>query len=279
MKHLLSVWPRIAEQIQKAEHVLLLSDYDGTLTPIVEKPDLAILPEDVRGQLETLVNQPRITVGVISGRALADLKQRVNLTGLIYAGNHGFEIEGPGWSFINPIAGEIRPFFHVLHQVLSLALGTIKGTLVENKGVTLSVHYRAVKEDEALQVRTVVERATHSLMAYGKIKVTHGKKVYELRPAVDWDKGKAIRWLMKKYGQGGRQPGLLPIFLGDDLTDEDGFQSIERYGQGVSVHVGESNHTSAAQYYLNSPDEVSEFLEKMVEHSERRLLCEQYSTI
>lgn len=109
MEHLLSVWSKVAMQLSNARHVLLLTDYDGTLTPIVERPELANLSKDIRRLLQTLAYQRYITVGVISGRALVDLKDKVGISGIIYAGNHGLEIEGPGISFVNPVADELRP--------------------------------------------------------------------------------------------------------------------------------------------------------------------------
>jgi trehalose 6-phosphate phosphatase len=99
-----------------------------------------------------------------------------------------------------------------------------------------------------------------------------------VRPAVSWDKGKAVRLLMKKYGKGGRNSELLPIYLGDDLTDEDAFQVIEKYGNGITVYVGEYNPDSAARYFLNSPDEVFDFLSILAGYDKRCLVCEQYLT-
>jgi trehalose-phosphatase len=122
-------------------------DYDGTLTPIVERPELAKLPEETCKLLQHLTTRPHFTLGIISGRALADLKALVNLKGILYAGNHGFEIEGPGLSFISPIADEIKPLIRILRQVLNMGVSTIKGVLVEDKGVTLSVHYRQVADE------------------------------------------------------------------------------------------------------------------------------------
>jgi trehalose 6-phosphate phosphatase len=279
LQHLFSSWPEVAELIRKARHILCLSDYDGTLTPIVEKPELAVLTEEAHRLLETLVQQPRFTVGIISGRALADLKEKVNIKGLIYAGNHGFEIEGPGLNFVNPLADEIKPFFRIIRQVLTMALGTIKGVLVEDKGITLSVHYRQAAEEKAGDIKKIVEKTMHGPVTQGMVKMTTGKKVIEVRPAVNWDKGKAIRLLMKKYGRGGRNSGLLPIYLGDDLTDEDGFQMIEKYGEGITIHIGESGFNSLARYYLRSPLEVQQFLNKLLEYNQRGLVCEQLSTI
>lgn len=279
MEHLLAVWPQVMEQIQKAKNILFLTDFDGTLTPIVEKPELATISEDTRQLLHLLSRQRHLTVGIISGRALADLKDKVKLNGIIYAGNHGFEIEGPSLNFINPIADEIRPFFRIMRQVLTLTLGSIKGVFVEDKGITLSVHYRQVEDEKVEDVEKLVKRAVNGPVTRGIFKVTPGKKVYDVKPATNWDKGKAIRLLMKRFGKGGRQSGLLPIYLGDDLNDEDGFQVIEKYGSGITVHVCELQDYSAARYFLRSPEEVCLFLYKLLEYAQRGLLCEQYSTL
>jgi trehalose 6-phosphate phosphatase len=279
MEHLLTAWATVLEQMQKAKHILFLSDFDGTLTPIVERPELAVMADDTRRLLQTLTQDRRFTVGIISGRALADLKDKVNIRGIIYAGNHGFEIEGPELNFINPVVDEIKPLFRIVRQILTLTLGSIKGVFVEDKGITLSVHYRLVEDERAKDVEHLVERAISHAASRSLFKVTSGKKVYEVRPAVNWDKGKAIRLLMKRYGKGGRKSGLLPIYLGDDLTDEDGFKVIEKYGYGISVKVGEPHSSSAARYFFKSPDEVHNFLFKLSELSQRGLLCAQYSTI
>ena len=105
--------------------------------------------------------------------------------------------------------------------------------------------------------------------AAGQAKITSGKKVYEVRPAVTWDKGKAIKLLMKKYGKGGRKSGLLPMYFGDDLTDEDGFRVIESYGIGISVFVGEESQHSTARYFLKSPAEVATFLGMLLEQARK----------
>jgi len=269
LEHLLSVWPRVALQLRDARHILLLTDYDGTLTPIVERPELANLPESTRLIFEALAGRYEFTVGVISGRALADLKDKVSVRGIIYAGNHGLEIEGLGISFVHPMAQGLRPILRIMHQVLSRALGQIRGVMVEDKGLSLSVRYRLVEKDKTEEVGNAFERIAGGAQALGKVRITSGKKVYEVRPAVTWDKGRAIKLLMKKYSKGGRKSGLLPIYLGDDLTDEDGFRVIENYGNGLSVFVGEEGQHSAARYFLKSPAEVTEFLEILLEQARR----------
>jgi len=277
MDNLLLGWPKVAEQIRQADKILFLSDFDGTLAPIVERPENAEMPEETRRLLKELTHDHRFIVGIISGRALNDLKEKVGLPGIIYAGNHGFEIEGPGISFVNPLVDEIKPFFRVLHRILTLALSTIKGVLVEDKGITLSVHYRQVADDRAKEVENLVNKVIDQPISRGLFNVTKGKKVYEVKPAINWDKGKAIRLLMKRYGKGGRQSGLLVIYLGDDRTDEDGFQVVEKYGNGIAVFVGAAAMQTSASYQLFSSDEVRHLLIKLLDDTPKEKLCEEYS--
>jgi len=247
---------------------MLLFDYDGTLTPIVERPELAELDEEVRQHIRRLAHQRHITVGMISGRALPDLKSRVDVEGVIYAGNHGLEIEGPGLQFVNPIADELRPVLRLLYKVLDRTVGRIRGVFVEDKGLSLSVHYRMVDDHQVAEVGNVFQRVVNGVQALGKVRITSGKKVYEVRPAAPWDKGKAIGLLIKRYGKRASHRDLLPVYLGDDLTDEDGFKVIEEHG-GVSVLVGEPGTKTAARYILDSPREVSVFLRNLSEEAKR----------
>jgi trehalose 6-phosphate phosphatase len=279
VEYLMNALTKILGQIRKARRLLLMSDFDGTLAAIAEQPEKAVMPENTRLLLQKLSVQPRVKVGIISGRALADLKSKVNIEGVIYAGNHGFEIQGPGLNFINPIADEIIPVFRVVRQILNMTTGSIKGVFVEDKGVTLSVHYRQADESRAEAVPQIVEHSVRIPLLAGLLKLTHGKKVVEVRPAVDWDKGRAIRLLMKRYGKGGRRSGLLPIYIGDDLTDEDGFKVIDRYGEGISIHIGDQSKDSAAKYYLNSSDEVPLFLNELLETRKRGFAFEQLSIL
>jgi trehalose-phosphatase len=156
-----------------------------------------------------------------------------------------------------------------MHYVLSRALGTIRGVFVENKGLSLSIHYRLAERHRAGEVERIVKQVVGGSEAVGQARITSGKKVYEVRPAVTWDKGKAIKLLMKKYGKGGRRSGLLPMYFGDDLTDEDGFRVIESYGMGISVFVGEQNQESTARYFLKSPAEVITFLGILLDQTRR----------
>lgn len=258
LEHLFSIWEDVTPRLAAAEHILLLSDYDGTLCPIVRSPELAKLPEKTRELLRVLAHEARFTVGVISGRSLEDLEEKVGIEDIIYAGCHGLEMEGPGLSFAIPHAREIRATLQALYQTLAKSLISIDGALVENKGLTLSVHYRLVKENEIPKVKSTFEREINSLLSQKKIIIIFGKKVYEVRPALSWDKGKAIDLLLSR-----NKTRTLPIFLGDDLTDEDGFKAVKKYS-GISIFVGKENEETCARYFLKSPGEVGKFLEMLV---------------
>jgi len=263
LQHLFPVWQEFSKRLKAARRVLLLCDYDGTLTPIVDRPELAELSEKTRQMLQALARQSHFTVGIISGRALADLRQRVGVSNIIYAGNHGLEIEGPGVSLVMPLAAEMRPVLRLINQVLNKALAPIRGVQVEDKGLTISVHYRMVEESKTEEVTNAFERVIATARSLGKVRITSGKKVYEVRPAVEWDKGEAIALLIERFGKTKTKKELLPIYLGDDQTDEDGFKVIEKH-DGISVFVGEEIGSSAARYYLKSPAEVEQFLEQLI---------------
>ncbi len=265
MQHLWAAWQEIAEQIRGAKHILLLSDFDGTLSPIAARPELAALPAETGRLLQGLACQPHITVVVISGRALSDIKARVGIPGITYAGNHGLEIEGPHVSFVNPLAEQTVPVIHSVYRELSQALAHIEGILVENKGLTLSVHYRLVEKGRVGELRQLFEGVINGTGPDGRITVTHGKKVLEVRPAVGWDKGKAVDLLINLCGHD--EP--FPMFIGDDLTDEDGFTLVKQRG-GFSVFVGGLTTKSTANYFVGSPSEVAEFLGQLLSISGRQ---------
>lgn len=261
MKGLLSCWSEIVVRIKEVEHILLVIDYDGTLTPIVEKPELANLSPQVKECLQELAGNPQVTLGIISGRALEDLRERVGINGIIYAGNHGLEIKGPGITYVNSMAKRTKPLLHSLGQNIGTKLADIKGAIIEDKGLTLSLHYRLVGEAQVGELNKIFYEITKPLAASGRIKVGKGKRVYEVKPAKDWDKGKAIALIAQNLKGKGKP---LMIFLGDDVTDYDGFRLVDDSG-GISIYVTEScqltaNSYQLAQYLLCSPKETYQFL-------------------
>jgi len=263
MLYLFKEWKTIADKIRTASHTMLMFDFDGTLTPIVDTPEIADLSEESRRLLKNLSRHPNFTVAIISGRALKDLQDKVGIPEIIYAGNHGLEIQGPDLAFVHPIKEEVKPVLRIIALALKKTLGAIRGAIIEDKGLTLSVHYRLVDDQEIDEVKDILDSTVGVAAVLGKVRTTSGKMVYEVRPAVPWDKGKAVKLLMKRYGKGGWKSGLLPLYIGDDLTDEDAFKVIENYG-GITIYVGEGNNQSAASYYLKSTEEVANLIEELL---------------
>ncbi len=264
MQHLFQCWESFSSDVRDASHIVLLSDYDGTLTPIVGRPDEATLSPAVRENLVALVHKPTFSVGIISGRPLSEIKALVGVDGIYYAGNHGLEIEGPGLDFINQAAQAAQVTIKDLARCSSAKLGGIEGVIVEDKGLSLSVHYRLVKKSEEKVVAEIFHQITSPWLRDGKIRVTSGKKVWEIRPPVDWHKGKAVETIVKEMKTVLRGEQWLTIYLGDDTTDEDAFRIIHR-PQGWSIFVGEENSSSNADYFLNSTPEVMTFLSRLLE--------------
>lgn len=264
MRELFASWPTVSAYLAGAERIYLLSDFDGTLTPIVERPELAVLPDVTRDVLACLAASRRYYVGIISGRALADLKARVNLPGIVYAGNHGLEIESPGIAFVHADAAARRNELQILGQVLQKELAGIDGVLVENKGLTLSVHYRLVDPGRVGAVSAIFERVVRVPRLLGQVRLTEGKKVWEVRPALDWDKGKAISVIVERQKQVQPHVRTGVVYLGDDHTDESAFQVV-REREGLAIFVGGPPAQTAAGYMLRSPADVLEFLRRLVE--------------
>jgi len=263
VRHLFQSWESFASDIRVAPHIVLLSDYDGTLTPIVGRPDEAILSPEVREKLCALAKRPAFSVGIISGRSLSEIKAMVGIEGIYYVGNHGLEIDGPGFKLINPAAKATQAEIKDLSRQFSAKLASIQGVIIEDKGLSLSIHYRLVKKSEENMVAEIFRQITSPRLRDGKIKVTSGKKVWEVRLPIDWHKGKAVETITNKIKVFLKSEQLLTIYLGDDTTDEDAFRVIHR-PQGWSIFVGAENPSSNADYFLNSPSEVETFLSRLL---------------
>ena len=243
------------EEIREAatgKKVAVFLDYDGTLTPIVDSPDRAVLSEQMR---RTVIKLAEVcTVGVISGRDLQDVRKMVGIEDIFYAGSHGFDIAGPegpqkefqpGKDFLPPL--------NEAEKLLKGKLKRIEGALLERKKFSIAVHYRKVREAE---VKRVDEAVDHVLAQFPRLRKSYGKKVYELQPKIDWHKGKALLWVLDALNL--NEPNVLPFYIGDDTTDEDAFEAIQYHGIGIVVmdRPGPTN----ARYALKNPAEVGKFL-------------------
>jgi trehalose 6-phosphate phosphatase len=242
--------PDVASSVRGASHVFLLSDFDGTLAPIVEEPGMASMPPETRQSLVNLAERHRFSVAIISGRSLSDLQRRVGLEGLTYAGNHGLAISGPGLRFVEPTAVKRMGVLQELSQDLRKRLCHISGAEVENKGLSASVHFRRAPENSLGEIRQIVGAAVTSI---GYVfHVTQGIQSLEIRPQVDWNKGTAACWIVETS----ERPHSLPVYLGDDATDEDAFSALSA---GITVRVGRATAT-AAQYHVDYQEAVREFI-------------------
>ncbi|HLD30147.1 MAG TPA: trehalose-phosphatase [bacterium] len=252
MKYLFEDWENIQARIRRARILFLFLDYDGTLTPIVSRPELALCPSEVKRHLEKLRDLPGVYLAIISGRSLEDVREKVGVSGIIYVGNHGLEIENPAGRHRKILAPPRKEELKRITEHLQNSLKEIPGIFFEEKGPTLSVHYRNVPRKFLMQVPQVVEAELHPCR--DRWKLASGKMVLEIRPQIGFNKGGAVREILRSFSS----PELLSIYLGDDQTDEDAFRVVK--GQGVSVYVGPAGLPSEADFFLQDPDEVQEFL-------------------
>ncbi len=234
------------------QQVAVFLDFDGTLTPIVDRPDLARLSQDMREALDLLSRH--CPIGIISGRDRKYVTDLVNLDTLIYAGSHGFDIAGPqGLHFQHEVGTE---FFSMLDQAeadIRARLQAIPGSFIERKKFSIAVHYRLVNPDKAPRIEEAVMQV---LSDYPELRRSEGKKVFEIQPRLEWDKGKALLWLLD--GLHWKEKNYFPMYIGDDLTDEDAFGALREVGIGIVVEEG--YRFSSAHYSLQHPHEVREYL-------------------
>ncbi len=258
MPHLLNVWPSVSQRLRASPLVLLLFDYDGTLTPIVDRPELALLPPAVKKSLVQVSRKDKYVVGIISARSLEDVASKVSIDGLLYAGNHGLEMRGPGLDFVHPEAERSAATIGQAYHQLQGGLAHLAGVFTEHKGLSLTVHYR-LAQATAAEVKGIVEEAISGLIKTEALVVSPGKMAFEIRPHLDWDKGKAISRIISAYPQ-----ATLSLFFGDDRPDEAGFAAVQDAG-GIGVFVGPAREPTAATYRVDSPHEVSQVLGLMAQ--------------
>jgi trehalose-phosphatase len=257
MNHLLNHWKECKDTFEGRPLALFL-DFDGTLSPIAPTPDEAVFPKKNKDLLEKISKSNKCKVTVVSGRSLKDIKKRVGIRQMTYVGNHGLEIEGPKIKFEYLIPKHIQKSIHQLKEELIRSLSSIKGLLFDEKGLTLSIHYRLVPAPQVFPVKKIFTQTSDPYRKRGEVQVTFGKKVLEIRPPVKWNKGHAVSWLLDKYPLI-ENHSLVPFYIGDDETDEDAFTILK--DAGITSVVGEQ--PTAAEYYLQNQKEVTKVLQEI----------------
>lgn len=248
----------IATQLAQRDLALFL-DYDGTLTPIVDRPEMATLSDDMRSLLANLAQ--RSTLAIVSGRDLADVRQMVDLDELVYAGSHGFDIAGPGGlKRQHEEATRSLPDLDAAEEALRERLRDARGAFVERKRFALAVHYRLAAEGDVPQIEQAVDAARRE---HPQLRKKRGKKIFELQPDVEWDKGRAVLWLREALGVD--RPHVTTVYIGDDVTDEDAFRAVLDSGVGFGIIVATRAPETSAQYFLRDCGEVQQFLAALLD--------------
>jgi len=259
MQYLFNKWDKLKEKL-KDKYLFVFLDFDGTITPIVKTPEEAVLSEETKLLLEDMSNNPKLKLAFISGRTLKDIKDRVGLKNAIYSGNHGLELEGPKIKFESIVSPRYKMILEHIKDDLIQKLHSLKGVFIEDKGLSLSIHYRLVAEGKIPLVKTAFHETIILYLVRGKIKIKPGKKVLEIRPPSEWDKGKIVLWLLTRQLFTTKEDNVYSIYIGDDVTDEDAFKALK--DKGLTIFVGKPKK-SYAQYYVRNSNEVVKFLDNV----------------
>ncbi|WBL22800.1 trehalose-phosphatase [Zunongwangia sp. HRR-M8] len=233
---------------------LIFLDFDGTLAPIVENHEDAGMDNETKEIVKQL--SENYAIAVVSGRGLSDVRNKVGLKDIYYAGSHGFEIAGPkNFEKDNEEAQKMLPVFDKVEEKLQEKLSAIKGVRFERKKFTLAIHYRQVSEEKISEFHSIIENVVSN---YSNLHKGDGKKVVEIKPNIDWHKGKAVNFLRKELSTA---TNPFSIYLGDDTTDEDAFREMEN---GYGILVGEHGNDSYADYRVENITEVKRFLKELL---------------
>jgi trehalose-phosphatase len=253
---------RVAAEVLRRfddRHVLLLTDFDGTLAELAPTPADAVLSDHVRSEFGALAHVPGLTVGVVSGRRLGDVNERVGPGAEYVAGLHGLEITGPGVAFQHGALPAVQPVLAKLAAEMEPHLSGCTGCFLEDKTYALTCHVRLAPPEVADTVLEEFESLAEPLLESNVLRLLVGSKAMELLPAVDWHKGRAVEWIRQHVQSSATRP-VSVIYLGDDRTDEDAFSALS--DEDMAIGVGERPHTHLIDCRLAGPASVGRFFAK-----------------
>ncbi|GJW45330.1 probable trehalose-phosphate phosphatase D [Tanacetum coccineum] len=260
----------------KGKKIVVFLDYDGTLSNIVPNPDEAFMTNKMRRVVSEAARC--FPTAIISGRSRDKVYEFVKLDDIYYAGSHGLDIAAPFQCVGDPNiqnssvdkngdevvlfqpAQQYQPSINKILVVLKEETEGIKGVMLENNKFCVSVHFRNVSDQDFPVLEELVKSVVHD---FGEFRLSEGKKVFEIRPDIEWDKGHALEYLLKTLGYENSND-VLPIYIGDDRTDEDAFKAIKNRGKGYSIVVSSTPKDTMASYSLRSPCDVKKFLSRLV---------------
>lgn len=260
MKYLWQNVAKITSLLEKDYPKLLLLDFDGTLTPIVKFPEKAKLSKEMRDLLQELSAKKGVYLAIISGRKLSDIKEKIRLPNIIYGGNHGLEGEVFGRKYSYSITNKTSLTFKKIRGQLNKIADKFRGVLIEDKELVLSFHYRLANKQQVLAIKSLFKKTLKPYLEDKLISVVLGKMVFDVRPRINWNKGSFAKLLIRKIRAQTKKAPLV-IFIGDDDTDEDVFQALEK---DITIKVGGGGQSNA-KYSLRNTKEVPEFLKWMKE--------------
>ena len=224
---------------------IILMDFDGTLAEFQIDPSAVTLPPSRQILLQTLAKRADLSAGIISGRRISDLRERVpTAPSMFFAGLHGLEIEGPGLRFAHNAVALAAPGISLLAKDLRRAVKPLPGVFVEDKTYSIVLHMRGASKADRLHATTRFNALAEPFLAEGTVRLQPGDLVLELLPNVDWAKGDAVRAIMRHVEADAKET-VWPVYIGDDETDEDAFEEIGT--NGLTIAVGKRVASAAFQ--------------------------------
>jgi len=247
----------INKKILKSNSIILFLDYDGTLVPFKEKPTEVITPQKIKQMMRELIKNPKVKVVIVTGRPLREIKKLLRIEGLSFIALHGLHIEtvdGPPFSWKQ--ADQARLLIKTIKEDMQQKLKDEKGAFLEDKELTIVLHYRLLPTNRIRIMRDKFKKIVQTIDKKKILEIINGAKVIEARPK-GWHKGKAIEMFLASHT---KIKNNLPIYIGDDVTDEDAFQFLVK--RGITIYVtNKSKRKTTAQYWVKNPDDVFFFLQ------------------
>lgn len=246
---------QVRSVIDESDNVALFLDYDGTLVDFEDRPQDVVTSNEVKAVIKNILQNKKFLVFIVTGRTLTEIEQLLDIRGLSYAALHGLKIK----LFNEKLFCKNRNgFYSILQQIKKYSEDEFKdekGVFLEDKKLTLAFHYRLVQKEKSQDMVDKFLNIVYKIDTNNSFDILHGAKVVEVRPK-GWSKGKAVELILKKVT---KNKNYLPIYIGDDTTDEDAFIHIGNKGITIFVENNEIRSTSA-QYWLKNPNDVIDFI-------------------